>query len=257
MSSRTFRARARSSDADFNVRRESPSRTKIPERDHFNLKLSRAKLGGLAAAIVLGSLAAAPAHALPIVDPANDYLASYTGNRTNGDLDILSASVVFDGVAFHVGGTMNGAIGTTSPSLYVLGINRGSGTAPFATVGEGNVLFDTVVTFTGAGVKGGRNTVAAVNLTAAQLAQIVLTIAGAAYTMDIPLTALPGSAGLTPDQYRFNLWTRDQSQTGNAALADFAPNNATFIADVPEPVSTALMGTGLLGLGYLRRRRGA
>ena len=75
----------------------------------------RAKLAGLAAAMVLGLLAVAPANALPIVDPANDYLASYTGNTTNGDLDILSTAPVFDGVAFHVGGTMNGAIGTTNP----------------------------------------------------------------------------------------------------------------------------------------------
>ena len=60
--------------------------------------------------------------------------------------DILSTFATFDGTSFRIGGTMNGSIGSTNPSLYVMGINRGAGTAAFAAVGLTNVLFDTVRT---------------------------------------------------------------------------------------------------------------
>jgi hypothetical protein len=212
-----------------------------------------ARFCGRAGAVLAAAFALiSAAQAAPIADPAQDFIPSFTGAH-NGDLDILSTFATFDGTSFRIGGTMNGSIGSTNPSLYVMGINRGAGTAAFAAVGLTNVLFDTVVTMTGTGVTAGRNTTtnAGFSLPAGSA-----LISGNSFEIVIPLASLPASAGFTPEQYGFNLWTRDQSRAGTAALADFAPNNATFAATVAEPVSLGLMLTGLLGMGLVRRRSG-
>ena len=77
------------------------------------------------------------------------------------------------------------------------------------------------------------------------------------FELDIPLSLLP-SAGFSPLQYGFNLWPRDISVTASATqtpIADFAPDNATFVATaVPEPMSVALLVSGVFGLCLLRRR---
>ena len=212
----------------------------------------RTCLTGVATAIAM-AVSAFPntATAAPVTDLANDFLSGFTGTK-NGDLDILSTFAIFDGSVFHVGGTMNGPIGTTNPSLYVFGFNRGVGTAGFAAVGETNVLFDAVVTMTGTGVTAGRLTLPT-PATTFTLPAGAARIAGSTFEIDIPVADLP-SNGLAPAQYGINLWTRDQSQTGNAALADFAPNNATFVASAPEPLSLVVLAVGLIGLGVVRGR---
>ncbi len=70
------------------------------------------------------ALAAAPAVATPITDPAGDFLSSFAGPH-NGDLDVLSAEALFDGVNFTFRSTENGPIGTTAEGLFVWGIDRG------------------------------------------------------------------------------------------------------------------------------------
>ncbi|WP_293675818.1 hypothetical protein, partial [uncultured Phenylobacterium sp.] len=56
------------------------------------------------------SIAATPA--LAVTDPADDFLATYTGPQA-ADLDILSASATYDGANFHLSATLAGTPGTT------------------------------------------------------------------------------------------------------------------------------------------------
>lgn len=197
-----------------------------------------------------------PASATIVTDPANDSLASFTGAKSP-DIDVLSASATFDGSVFHLGGTLNGAIGTLPTSLYVFGVNRGAGTSNFANLGLPGVVFDTVVTLTGAGVLGGRDLAANAPLT---LTGITVSIAGASFLITVPAADLP-SRGFSPLQYQFNLWPRDTAAVATASgpaqpIADFAPDATNFVVSaVPEPRSLAMLGTGALGLAVVRLRR--
>ena len=205
----------------------------------------------LGAVFLAGCLAAPSAvNAALILDPANDFIASFTGTHS-GDIDVISTYAIYDGTAFHIGGTMNAAIGTLPTSLYVFCFNLGTGTAGFASIGLNNVLFDAVITMTGTGVLGGRLLPEAAAINAATITR---TITGSSFQIDIPALLLP-TRGFTPDQYGINLWPRDTSQTGVAAVSDFAPDNATFIASAPEPLSIGLFASGLVCLMAAVRRR--
>jgi hypothetical protein len=194
-----------------------------------------------AARITALAICVAPllAQASVVTDPANDFIPTFTGPHS-GDLDLLSVSSTFDGVAFHIGATVNGNIGTLGTSLYVLGFNQGAGTSNFAAIGLPGVAFDSVITVTGTGVTGGRDLPAA---TAIVLPANALHINGSHFDIDILASLLP-SKGLAFGNYGINLWSRDSSQVGNAAIADFA--SASTSLAVPEPQSAALV---LLGLG--------
>ena len=197
-------------------------------------------------------LPATEARAVPVSDPTGDFLASYTGVH-NADLDVVSVSAIYDGSVFHLTAVMNGTIGTTTPSLYVFGINRGAGVASFASIGESGVLFDAVVTVTGLGVTAGRLIQPAATSFAMPGGSV--HISGSTLTVDLPESLIP-SAGFSPDNYDFSFWTRDQSQViGNAAIADFAPDNGTFRASVPEPPFIALFGLALVAFGIARRKQ--
>ena len=91
-------------------------------------------------ALSLPSLAAA----VPLTDAANDFIASYTGPK-NGDLDVRSSEVFLGNGVFDFTASLGGNIGTTAGGFYVFGVNRGAGTARFASLGLNNVLFDAVV----------------------------------------------------------------------------------------------------------------
>lgn len=151
-----------------------------------------------AAAFVL--LACGPAYATVVTDPANDFIPSFTGAKS-GDLDVLSAFATFDGTSFHIGATLNGNVGTLPSSLYVFGFNRGAGTSNFAAIGVPNVIFDSVITLTGAGVTGGRDLVANTVLT---LPAGSARISGPSFQIDVPASLLP-SEGFSPLQYQVNL----------------------------------------------------
>ncbi len=205
----------------------------------------------LVAATLIAS-AYGSASATVVSDPANDFLTSFAGTKS-GDIDVLSASATFDGSTFHLGGTMNGIIGTLPTSLYVFGVNRGASTSNFASLGLPGVIFDAVITLTGTGTLGGRDLAAN---TALSLAGVSAKISGASFTIDVPLADLP-SQGFTPLQYQFNLWPRDTAGTPQP-ISDFAPNTTDFLASastVPEPGSLAILGTGAFGLTLLRSRR--
>jgi hypothetical protein len=207
-----------------------------------------------AALLLTASAISSSANATVVTDPANDFIPSFTGAQSS-DLDVLSAFGTYDGVNFHIGATLNGNIGTLATSLYVFGFNRGAANNNFAALGLPNVLFDAVITMTGAGVTGGRDLVANSPIT---LPAGAAHISGATFQIDFPASLLP-SQGRIPDQYGINLWPRDASQIADAQIADFAPDNVDFIvsrtASVPEPASVLLVAIGLAGLAAFRRRR--
>jgi len=162
----------------------------------------RPRLRTAASTLVLGVLAPL-AHATTVVDAPNDFILSFTGAHSP-DLDVLSTFATFDGSTFHIGATLNGNVGTLPSALYVFGFDRGAGsvTSNFAAIGLPNVIFDSVITMTGAGVTGGRDLVANAAIT---LPAGAAQISGASFTIDIPAGLLP-SQGRALDAYGFNLW---------------------------------------------------
>lgn len=81
--------------------------------------------------LAVAALLAGPhlAQAAGIVDATGDFLPSFAGSITSGDLDVLSASVSYN--TLILSSTMNGAIGSTPKGFYVWGVNRGAGNAGF------------------------------------------------------------------------------------------------------------------------------
>ncbi|RSV39626.1 PEP-CTERM sorting domain-containing protein [Sphingomonas sp. ABOLD] len=203
----------------------------------------------LLGAAALVSLAAAPALAQTqtVTDATGDFLSGYTGPKL-ADLDVTSFSVSYDSTAqlFTLGTTFAGAITPGTPGFYVFGVNTGKGAIrPFGGIGQGNVIFDQAIVVQ----KDGTGAIGGTALDANWVA-----IAGNILTVKVPLSLLP-STGFAPGKYGFNLWPR----TGfgnNAQISDFAPENATLAAAVPEPASWAMLmlGAGAAG-GMLRYRR--
>ena len=96
----------------------------------------------LAAASLLSS-----AHAATAADAEGDFLATFAGQRTSTDLDIVSVSTTYDATkdVFVLSSTSAGAIGQTPTGLFVWGVNEGTGRPGFAANGLPGVLFDQVV----------------------------------------------------------------------------------------------------------------
>ena len=65
--------------------------------------------------LVMGVVAgtAGRAEANLILDPVNDFIPSYTAGPRNGDLDVTSVGVTFNGSRFVLTATLNGTLGTT------------------------------------------------------------------------------------------------------------------------------------------------
>ncbi len=202
-----------------------------------------------------GVLAVCPllAHALDgITDRAGDFLPTFAGSATSTDLDVISASVLYDPGSdlFTLISTMSGAVGTTSTGFYVWGVNRGAGVASFAANGINGVRFDRVVILrpNGTGAVGGVG-----NLPAGSV-----TISGNTITGVVSGALLPGTGFGNKLDYTWNLWPRDGAFSGFAAISDFAPDNANFsstLSPVPEPGTLALLLAGLGFVGLLSKRR--
>src|SRR4051812_40016239 len=149
----------------------------------------------------------APLFAAPISDEAGDFLSTLDGPR-NGDLDVFSAEVVFDGVNFTFRSTENGSIGTTPGSLFVWGVDRGLHNPFFGSFRDG-VLFDVVVVLrpdlTGTVIDFSPDQAPAQDLAPGSVTVDGNTIAGV-----VPASLLP-SKGLLAVDYQMNLWPRTVS----------------------------------------------
>ena len=210
-----------------------------------HLQRPLATLAVTAAALV--AVAPVRAVAQPITDPAGDFLSTFTGPH-NGDLDVLSAQVLFNGSQFMFTSRQNGAIGTTPGALYVWGVNRGSGTSPGGAFAP-DVKFDAVVVFNPAGGSFVRDLRSAVNTPLSGV-----TFSGNMIGGMVPLALLP-SLGFAPSAYTVNLWPRT-GLANDAQIADFAPDTHNFaVTTTPEPGTWALLGTGLTLLGGVAMRR--
>lgn len=202
---------------------------------------------------------ASPASAT-VVDPAGDYVSTYTGPQ-NGDVDILSGDVAFDGTSYFLTSTMNGSIGSTTGSIFVWGVNRGSGTArlTFGTpsVGAG-ILFDSVIVM----FPDGTLRVVTFPLAGAPTINVIgggTGVAGDTLSATVPL-ALLGSMGFAPEDYSFSFWSRARINPAldgtNAEIADFLPGSIEA-RSVPEPATwlSMLLGFGVVGSAIRRRRK--
>lgn len=188
--------------------------------------------------------------AASITDAANDFLPSFNGPH-NGDLDVLSAEVFFDGTNFTFRSTENGAIGTTEGSLFVWGVDRGLHNQFFGAFRPG-VLFDIVVVLrpdlTGTVIDFAPNPVAAVDLAPGSV-----TVSGNTIQGVVPASLL-ASKGLLPADYKVNLWPRTGLNTAdNTQISDFAPDNSDAAVTTPEPSTMLFLGGGLIVLALSRR----
>ncbi len=192
---------------------------------------------------------AAGAHA--VSDPTGDFLVGYAGAK-NGDLDVVDATVTYNAGThlFDFSATLDAPVGTTASAFYVWGIDRGAGTEKFNTgpapIGAG-VKFDTVVIFRLDGTA---------TVGATVLANDV-TWSGNTIRGSVSDSLLP-SMGFAFADYAWNLWPRDGTASGNAAISDFAPDASdAAVTSVPEPGSLAMLGLGGLLLAAAARRRNA
>jgi hypothetical protein len=204
-------------------------------------------VAGLACALSLGAASAG------VVDAVGDYVAGF-GGSTAGDLDVLSASVVYRPTAhlFTLEGTMAANIGSSAGGFYVYGVDRGQGTARFAANGITGVLFDMVVIINADG--SGRVNDLVGGLPAFVFGAGFAHISGPSFSLDLDDSHLP-SRGFASAAYTWNLWPRDGTQpTGFRQISDFAPDNSNFATTVPEPASLALAALGMAALLGVRRR---
>jgi hypothetical protein len=202
--------------------------------------------------VIAAALLATPllSHALDgITDPANDFLPTFAGSVASKDLDVLSASVFYDGSTdiYRLVSTQAGAVGSTATGIYVWGVNRGAGVASFAANGITGVRFDRAIVLR----PDGTGSIGAVALPAGSVTVSGNTIVG------VISGALLPSTGFNKIDYTWNLWPRDSAFTGFAAISDFAPDNSNFTATpIPEPSALALWVCGLAAMCGLARRRG-
>jgi hypothetical protein len=217
--------------------------------------------GAPALLTTIGLALAAPGVATTLVDPAGDFLPTYTGPQT-GDLDILRGSAIRSatGVALRV--RANGMVGASPGAIYVWGIDRGAGT-PRLTFGDPSIgaglLFDSVYVMFPSGLGRIVTFPVAGPPTITNLPGTV-SVSGDWIEGFAPLDLLP-SRGADFADYRYSLWVRNRANPAvdgtNVELADFLPEGSTFAAAVPEPASWALMiaGFGTIGAA-LRVSRG-
>jgi hypothetical protein len=205
-------------------------------------------------ALIACCLFASSLAASGIVDPAGDFLPTYTGPR-NGDLDILEAEAFFNPTEnmFRFTSTSNGPIGSTPGGVFVWGVNRGAGFVTFPGIGEG-ITLDAVLVI----VPGGDSFTLMLDtsvITPIPMADV--TIDGSVLSAVVPLAAMP-SLGAAPQGYTVNLFPRSEEVLIDENIADFAPDNSNAaVTVVPEPETWLLLTAGGGVLLIHRKRRAA
>jgi PEP-CTERM motif len=198
-------------------------------------------------------VAGVPLSASVINDPAGDFLTTFTTGPKNGDLDVVSAQVFFDGTNFTFTSTENGPIGTTEGSVFVWGVDRGLHNQFFGVFRPG-VLFDVAIVLrpdlTGLVVDFSPTDPAP----PVELAPGSITISGNTIQGVVPASLLP-SKGLQPADYQVNFWPRvGLDPANNAQISDFAPDNSDAgVTTAPEPSTMLFLGGGLIVIASLRR----
>jgi len=208
----------------------------------------------LAQLFAAGLLAATYVSGAPIVDAPGDFLSVYTGPQ-NGDLDVLTSDVRYDGTNFVFDVTVNGLLGTTPGAVYVWGINRGSATGEAFPGVIDNVRFDWVL-----GVQLGAFALVAdlTNPAAPPVPVNTVVAVGDRLTVTVAASLVP-STGFAPSDYLVSFWPRsaftDISNT--AEISDFAPQSGMAqVSTVPEPGSAALVLAGVaMAVWKMRRSR--
>ena len=210
---------------------------------------------GCGAAVL--ALAASSAHGAVVMDPIGDFLPTYTGPQ-GADLDVVTAEPILRGTQLTLTATLNGAVGTTPGGVYVWGVNRGGGQAIFQgqapPIGSG-VIFDSVIALNQDGT--GLVVLVLPTQVITPLPAGSITIAGNTISAMFDISLLPNN-GTAFANYGYNLWPRSGfDPTMNTQVADFAPDNSTVRATIPEPAAWAMMiaGFGLVGLMARRRQR--
>ncbi len=200
---------------------------------------------------------AASANATTAVDPAGDFLASYTGTMA-ADLDIRSLSATFSSLGVYLSTTMDGAVGTTPGTFSIWGVNRGNGAPRLISsgppsVGPPTILLDAIVRL---GADGSGFLLAFPTMGApvgTPLAPGSVIISGNTISAFVPFSLLP-STGFATNAYTYINWTR--SDLGSQVnIADLAPDGRSITASVPEPASWAMMIAGIGLVGSVMRRR--
>lgn len=181
------------------------------------------------------------------------FLGTYTGPQ-NGDLNVASAQVFFDGTNFDFTSTMTAAVGTTTGVDYIWGVDRGllADEANFGAFAPG-VLFDAVVILSDTGGVGSGfvDDIANGSIITALTS---VTISGDTISAVVPGSLL-ASTVLTGSQYQVNLWPSLGIPGPLSDIAEFAPSvNADAGVTTPEPATMGLLALGLIGLAARRKR---
>lgn len=210
---------------------------------------SKARYRRVVCALVLLTFSGLAA-ATPVIDATGDFLSSFVGTK-GADLDVKTAELRYDGSLFSFSTTLNGPIGTTQGALYVLGLDRGKGTARFGTTFAPGILFDEVIIVPAAGAASVRDLIT--NQTTV-LASDAISIIGDTLNFRFS-TSQATTQGFSPVDYTWAFWPRN-GLGSNSQISDFAPDSANArvtVVNVPEPTTFALLGLGFVGLLCVRK----